>query len=131
MNFQIQVISKRCDFNMTECEHFHTFIIRDICKIFEQKNQIWSNFIAHTQPRAKCPFKAIPVKVKNATVDFSYITHLPIGGYTYIMTIKVFKSIPNVRHRKQMLFCILNESSAIESIKSSRKPIRSSKTGRK
>lgn len=121
----------RCDFNMTKCEPFHTFIIRDICKIFEQKNQMWTEVVAHTKPRVKCPFKAVPVKVTNATVDFSYITHLPLGGYTWIITFKVFKSIPHIRHKKQMIFCILSESSAIESIKSSRESTRSSKTGRK
>lgn len=126
--FQIQILSKRCDFNMNQCEHFHNFVIHDICKIFDQTNQIWSDFIAHTKPRAKCPFKAVPVKVMNATVDFSYIANLPLGGYAYILTFKVFKSIPNVRYKKEMFFCFLVESNVVNSRKSTRELAKTYKT---
>lgn len=99
---------------MTQCEHFETFVLRDICKILDVKNQIWSDFVAQTKPKAKCPFKAVPLKVINATIDFTPLTSLPIGGYTYITTYKVFKSIPNVRHKKQKLFCVMTEASVVK-----------------
>lgn len=123
----MQIASKRCDFNMTQCEHFQTFVIRDVCKIFDQSNQIWSDAMARTQPRAKCPFKAGVVKIINATLDFTYLTYLPLEGYTYIVTYKIYKPIPSVRHKKQMVFCLIGEASVFQSSKSSGEPTKTFK----
>ena len=117
---QLKISASKCDFNMTQCEKFDTFVIRDVCTIFAQaNNKIWSDLFEHTQPRVKCPFKAVPIKVTNATMDFSYLTRLPIGGYTWILNINIYKSIPNVRHKKQMLFCLLGEANAVKATRDS------------
>lgn len=106
---------------MTQCVSFDTLIIRDICKIVDQKNQIWSDAVDHTQPRPKCPLKKGTIKVTNATIDLSYIAHFPIEGYTWTLFEKAFKPIANVKHKKQMLFCIVVEATVT---KSNRKQIK-------
>lgn len=115
MNTQLQVILKRCDFNMDQCENFDTFIIRDICVVLEEKDQIWSDFVEHTEPKFKCPFNRTSIKVTNATVNMSYLDHLPLDGYIWVISGKLFKSIPNVRYKKQLLFCMMSESKITKS----------------
>lgn len=99
---------------MNQCENFDTFVICDICKIINQKNQYWSDLIAHTEPRAKCPFKPSTMKIVNATMDFSYLAYLPMDGYSWIFTIKFFKPIANIRYKKRSLFCIMSESTVLK-----------------
>lgn len=100
---------------MDQCENFNTFIIRDICTILGEKNKIWSDFVKHTEPKAKCPFNITSMKVKNATIDLSYIEHLPLAGFIWVIHSKLFKAIPNVRYKKQLLFCALAESKVTKS----------------
>lgn len=95
---------------MTKCEDFDTFVIRDICKIADQKHQIWSDVIEHTQPKAKCPLNKGSIRVTNATIDYIYLAYLPIEGYTWTVFGKAFKPIANVKHKKQLLFCIVVEA---------------------
>lgn len=87
----------------------------------DQKNQIWSDAVDHTEPRAKCPLKKGTIKVTNASIDYGYIAFLPIEGYTWTVFGKAFKPIANVKHKKQMLFCIMVESTVT---KSSRKQVK-------
>lgn len=95
---------------MNQCEKYNTLKIPDLCKLFEQKNQIWTNIMEHLQPQAKCPLKPSVMKLTNATLDFSLLSYLPIDGYTWVISFKVFKPIANVRHKKQMIFCIISEA---------------------
>lgn len=91
--FQFHATAKRCKIDRSQCKHFNTFVLPDICKVFDQKNQIWTDLMAHFQPRAKCPIKASIVKIVNATKDYSLIAHLPLEGYTWIIDYKIFKPI--------------------------------------
>lgn len=50
------------------------------------------------------------LQLSNATLDFNYLSNLPLEGYTYILTFNVFKTIANVRHKKRKLFCLMCES---------------------
>lgn len=101
---------KRCDFNMDECEDFNTYVIRDICTVLDEKDRMWSNLVEHTEPRIKCPFNVKTIKVTNATVDLSYADELPLDGYVWLIYGKLFKPIPKIRHKKQLLICIMGES---------------------
>lgn len=102
------MISKRCNFNMTECEHFDTFNIPDICKVFDLKNQFWSEFMKYMEPKIKCPIKKRAYKFVNAPVDLGYVAHFPLDGYTWSFTQKVFRSIRG-RKKKQLIFCVTFE----------------------
>lgn len=95
---------------MTHCEHFDTLIIRDICKVLNQKNRMWSDFIGHTQPKVACPLNTTSIKVSNATVDLGYVSYLPLDGYTWITSLKLYKSVESARRKKELLFCIMNEA---------------------
>lgn len=102
------MVPKRCDLNMTQCENFDTLNIRDVCKVLDLENQIWSNFMNHIEPKLICPFGKQTHKIVNAPVDMGYVAHLPLDGYTWSFTIKVFKSVKS-RRKKQMVFCKLFE----------------------
>lgn len=104
---------------MVECENFFTFSMPDICQILDQKDQIWSDFIAHTKPRAKFPFQAGSIiKVVNASIDLNFLRDAPvITGYTWISIFKAFKSIKNMQYKKKLLFCFMTEVT----VKSTRK----------
>lgn len=95
---------------MTLCENFNSLTIRDLCKLISQKNPLWDDLITHMRPRPKCPLNMTAIRIKNATMDLGYIGYLPIAGYNWISIFKLFKLIPNVRHKKQLLFCIMFES---------------------
>lgn len=92
---------------MNRCDSQHTFVIPDICKILNQKNLVWSDLVAHTYPRIKCPLKPPKHEYRNATTDLSFITYLPLDGYTWTVSVKMFKPIPNVRHKKRLIFCLM------------------------
>lgn len=107
--FQLQIIANRCDFNMTKCENLNTFILKDVCALVNQSAQIWSDTVAHTYPRPKCPLNMPTVKIINGTIDFGYISYFPIDGYTWTFHFKAFKSIANLKYKKQMLWCLMTE----------------------
>lgn len=100
---------------MDECVNFDTFVIHDFCSMIDRKGKIWSDFIEHTEPKLTCPSSSKFVKVTNATFDMGYIERLPLDGHIWIFYIKLFKPIPNVRHKKESLFCMMFESKITKS----------------
>lgn len=96
----------RCDYNMTQCESFDSFAIRDICRIIDMDGQLWSDFFAHFEPTLRCPIKKTSIKITDSVVDLGYIAHLPLSGYTWNFIFKVFKSGIGKRSRKQLIACI-------------------------
>lgn len=120
---QLQIIGKRCDIKMSQCENFGSFLVRDFCKILEQKNKIWSDTVEHTVPRAKCPFKSKSIIISNATVNLAYIAYLPfISDYTWILHYKAFKPINEVRQKKRLIYCFFNEVTVTKAVKERKKP---------
>lgn len=109
---QLQVLTKRCDLNGTECENYDAFNLPDVCKLLNLQDQLWTDFMAHIQPKLRCPMNMKFMKVINATVDLGYISHLPLDGHNWIFIIKTFKS--NAQHKKQLAFCILFEVTAMK-----------------
>lgn len=104
-NLKIRVAAKRCDFNMTHCESYDQLIIRDVCRILDLENQLWTDFMKHAEPKFKCPIKQ-SIKIQNATIDLGYISYLPFDGYTWFFSIKAYRiSGIKSRRRKQMLYC--------------------------
>lgn len=53
----MQVAAQRCDYNLTQCEDFSKITIPDICRILNQKDMFWSQFIAHS--KIVCPIKRV------------------------------------------------------------------------
>lgn len=105
----MQATAKRCDINLTQCSNFGTFVIKDICTIAFQKDMIWSDLVAQIHPRPKCPLSWPSYETINATVDLAYAATWPIDDYTWIVTYKAFRSIANVRHKKERIFCVMLE----------------------
>lgn len=95
---------------MNQCDNQHTFVIPDVCKIFNQKNIAWTDLMLHTIPKTKCPLKPPLLKFRNATSDVSFLTYLPLDGYIWTVSVRMFKPIANVRHKKRLLFCIMIEA---------------------
>lgn len=91
------------------CETYDTFTIRDLCKIIELSDQFWTDFMAHTHPRAKCPFDMKTIKVTNATVDLGYLSYLPLDGYIWSFFIKAFQSIAKAKDKYRMIYCGVSE----------------------
>lgn len=110
--FQLHVLSSRCDFNGSQCENYDIFIIRDICQIFSLQDQIWTDFMVHTQPKFNCPLNMKSIKVTNATVDVGYVAYLPFDGYRWSFVFKAFKS--SARHKKQLVYCGTYEANVIK-----------------
>lgn len=71
--------------------------------------------MASTQPKIRCPINSPVVKFRNATVDYSLIAHLPMDGFTWIINLKVFKPIVNIRHKKRLIFCVMIEVTVMNS----------------
>lgn len=71
------------------------------------KDQLWTDFMANTEPAMKCPFKETTYKIINATLDLGYIAHLPLNGYQWFFRLKTFKSAARARQKKRFLFCIV------------------------
>lgn len=111
--FQIQVNAKGCDLHMNRCDNQHTLYLPDLCKIANQKSQIWNEAFTHIHPKMNCPLKPPNYRFVNATMDISFISHLPLDGFIWTITIKTFKPIPNIRHKKRMVFCLMAEGSIL------------------
>lgn len=107
--FQLQVTSKRCDFQMTRCETYDIFTIRDLCKVIELSDQFWTDFMVHTHPKAKCPFNMKTIKVTNATVDLGYLSYLPLEGYNWTFFFKAFQSIAKTKDKYRLIYCGISE----------------------
>lgn len=101
----------RCDLNMTNCERFDTLAINDVCRILNLQNQLWSDFMAHAEPKVTCPMKKATVKITNANVDLGYFAHLPLDGHAWAFSVKVFKLGAKKRHKRivRQLFCMTFE----------------------
>lgn len=107
---------------MTNCETFDTIIVRDMCKTLDQGSHgMWSDFIEHSQPKIKCPFRPPLIKTMNAVVDLGLVSHLPLDGYNWLIAIKLFKSIGNSHHKKTLLFCIMCEATITKTRERGRK----------
>lgn len=122
--FQFQAIAQRCNMDRSQCEHFNTFLLPNICNVFDQKNKVWSEIMAHAQPKLKCPVKDRIVRIVNATIDYSILAHLPLDGYIWIVYMKIFKPLANVRHKKRLILCTISEYNITKSNESmlKRKP---------
>lgn len=96
---------------MTQCELFDTMNIRDVCRIMGLKDQLWSEFFQHTEPKIKCPFKKTTIKITDGMVDIGYVAHLPLSGYKWNFVIKVYKSGAGskARHKTRLLMCLIFE----------------------
>lgn len=105
----------------SQCESFNTWVLPDMCKVINQENQLWSDIVAHTHPTIKCPMKPSTIKYVNATIDYSLLAHLPFEGYTWIIHIRVFKSMAKIRYRKRLLFCMLVEATITNNRRDSQK----------
>lgn len=103
-------IAQGCDLKMNKCDSWQSFTIPDMCKVFEQKNQIWSDLVAHTQPRMKSPIKPSTIRVRNATSDTTFITYLPLDDRIWTVTFRTFKRIPNIRFKKRLVSCLMVEA---------------------
>lgn len=108
-SFQLQITTKRCDYNKTKCEHFDTIFIPDVCKVFELEDKLWTDFMEHTQPKPKCPFNMKSIQITNATIDLGYIAHLPLDGFDWTFQMKTFNLPSKGRKKKQLLFCGMYE----------------------
>lgn len=64
----------------------------------------------HMQPKPECPLKMPSIKLLNATADLRFASRFPLDGFTWITSLKLYKSIAHVRHKKQLLFCIMCET---------------------
>lgn len=104
---------------MSRCENHHTLYLTDLCKIVNQKNRIWNEIVPHIHPKMDCPLKPPNYQFVNATIDISFVSYLPLDGFIWTITIKTFKAIPKVRHKKRMVFCLMAEGSVL---KVNRKP---------
>lgn len=109
---------RRCDFKKVHCDDFGIFVIPDLCNTFEQRNKIWSDIVAHTKPRPKCPLKKGNLQIVNATVNFNYMRNTPFArGYRWILFFRSFKSINKSRQNKRLVFCYFADSIAKDSHK--------------
>lgn len=95
---------------MTKCEKYDSLLSRDICSVMSRKNQMWSEFIEHSQPKIKCPFNVPSIKLTNAYIDLGIVSHLPLDGYIWLTTLKIYKSTANIRLKKVLLFCMTCEA---------------------
>ena len=106
------MLTKRCDLNGTACEKFDAFNLPDVCKLLNLQDKLWTDFMAHTQPKLRCPINIKSMKIINATVDLGYISHLPLDGHSWSFTIKSFKT--NARHKKRLAYCVVFEVAAMK-----------------
>lgn len=74
------------------------------------KNQFWREIVTHMEPKPICPFDVSSIKIMNFTMDLGFAARLPLDGYTWITSIKLYKPIAHVRHRKHLLFCFIAEA---------------------
>lgn len=105
---------------MSACKNFLSFVVPNGCQVLEQKDKIWTDFVDHTHPRAKCSFKKGSIKVVNATINLNYLRNLSfLRQRTVTLIGKTFKPIKDIGHKKRLLFCFMAEAT-VQSIRTKR-----------
>lgn len=116
---------------MTHCEDFGKKSFPNICPIFNQ-DYVWGDIAKGTTPKLDCPMKKVKkiyffyfftidtqiflqgsYTIKNAVIDLSFVSRLPMAGYTWIFTVQLLNDIPKKLHKK-VVYCILEEVSITE-----------------
>lgn len=113
--FKVQLKSTRCDLNLTQCENYDTVTHPNICEIMNKYIKVYTDLADRMKPNPKCPLDMPSIKILNATVDLSFAARLPLDGFTWITSIKLYKSIAHVRHKKQLLFCLISQNTITKS----------------
>lgn len=75
-----------------------------------KRNQFWGNFADNLHPIPRCPLNMSSIKIVNAIADLGFAARLPLDGYTWITSFKLYKPIAHVRYKKQCLLCLISEA---------------------
>ncbi|KAL4097345.1 hypothetical protein QTP88_022139 [Uroleucon formosanum] len=59
----------RCDPDGINCEYFQTWTFTNLCKVLNEKNQIWSRWYSSFDPSLVCPLNKVNYKINNGTFD--------------------------------------------------------------
>lgn len=62
--------------------------------------------MSHTQPRLMCPFNYTSIQVSDAIVDLSFVSHLPLDGYSWLVHLNLFENNGDDQLKKKKVFCI-------------------------
>lgn len=103
---------KRCNLDLSKCDAYDTFKVRDVCDKLQQTGAMWSQYSTKIHPPLHCPLTMViqyclgictqlltidrfspqgQYKLVNGQSDYSVTSHLPIDGNRWITFMKLFE----------------------------------------
>lgn len=93
----------RCDPEMKKCEKNPKQHFKHICRRLSDKKAFYYNALSTLHPQLECPVKAQRYTATNSSVDLTPFTFLPISGYIWLVTLKLYSGEEKV---KEIALCI-------------------------
>ena len=101
LEFTIDV--NKCDQGMKKCEKNPTQKLKKPCQRLTDTRAFYYPTLTSIQPKIECPIIAQRYTATNATLDLSPFTYLPINGYIWVISLKLFSGIDKAR---ELAMCV-------------------------
>jgi hypothetical protein len=103
--------ANKCSLDMKTCEKAPTVNIKDMCSKF--KDSLYSSVFSKFQPAFVCPLRKGKYMIKEAAIDLTILTYVPLDGFIYVCSMK-FVSIENSGKKKQLVMCLNSETKIVK-----------------
>lgn len=106
---ELAIETNRCDIDMRKCEKNPTLKFTGLCEKFKDTNAFYYASLSGLTPPLECP--VLPqryIATNSSMLDLSPISFLPIGGYVWLVTLKMTSS---QLKRRELVFCTMFEIS--------------------
>jgi hypothetical protein len=98
---ELTIDVNKCDPDMKKCEKNPTQTFKQMCLKLKDKKSFYYSILSPFHPTLECPVKAQEYTAANATIDLTPLTFLPVNGYIWMITGKIFSG-----HAREIVFCI-------------------------
>lgn len=100
---EISIDLNRCDLEMKKCEKLPTQKHKNVCRNLNVKKTFYHNAWKTLDPPLECPFRAQRYTATNSSMDLTPFTLLPLSGYMWIITAKLYSGDEKAR---QVALCL-------------------------
>jgi hypothetical protein len=106
---ELVIETNRCDVGLKKCEKMPTVKFTGLCEKFKDKKAFYHATLSGLTPSLECPIKPQRYVATNSSMlDLSPIAFLPLGGYIWLVTLKVSSGEPK---QQELVMCTMIEIS--------------------
>lgn len=94
----------RCTLNMSSCEKFSVFNLREGCKKLNDTNILYSSVVSRIFPRLVCPIPPGNYTIRKSELNLMIFKYAPFDGYIYLTIAKAVATDP-VKKTRVLVWC--------------------------